>query len=815
MSMELVKADQGPEQQQVSIPDVLPVLPLPDIVVFPYMIVPLFVNRDRSAKAVDQALSENRMILLVSQKNANVDDPKPDDLYQFGTVSVIMRMLKLPDGRVRILVQGLSRAQVEYYDESKPYLVAKVSPKTEPHVTPDSVELEALVRNVKTSVEKAVSLGKNLSQDLVAIITSLDDPGRLADLVASNLDLKVDKAQEVLELVEPVQRLRRVHELLAKELEVLEIQHDINTQARGEMDRSQREFYLRQQMKAIQQELGEGNELQEEIQQYRAKIKKAKMPSEVTEESERQVSRLERMHPDAAETATLRNYLDWMIGLPWSKATKDNLDLRKAQKILDEDHYGLEKIKERILEHLAVRKLKKDSKGPILCFVGPPGVGKTSLGKSIARALGRKFVRMSLGGVHDEAEIRGHRRTYVGAMPGRVIQSIHQAGSNNPVFMMDEVDKIGADFRGDPSSAMLEVLDPEQNHAFRDNYLGVPFDLSNVMFVTTANMLDPIQPAFRDRMEIIQLSGYTEEEKLEIAKRHLIPKQVAEHGLTNRQIEFTDEGVRAIINQYTQEAVLRNLEREIATACRKVARQVASGEKNIRKLHTDNIGKFLGRPRIFPEELLKRDQIGVATGLAWTPVGGDILFIEAMAMKGRGLLTLTGQLGDVMKESAHAALSFARSNAKEFKIPEDYFAKHDIHVHVPEGSIPKDGPSAGVTMATAILSLITGKPVRRKIAMTGEITLRGEVLPIGGIKEKVLAARRAKINTVIMPSLNERDLEDINEVIRKEMHFIFVDDIRDVFKAALLPEVAPAEPKSRTPKTPASKRARPSPSASR
>jgi ATP-dependent Lon protease len=815
MSMELIKTEGTPDEQELKIPDILPVLPLPDVVVFPYMIVPLFVNRDRSAKAVDQSLSENRMIMVVAQKDPNVDDPKAADLHQFGTVALIMRMLKLPDGRVRILVQGFARAKVEYFDETQPYLAAKIQPKTEPQVLPDSVELEALIRNVKAAVEKAVTLGKNLSQDLMAIAANLDEPGRLADLVASNLELKVEKAQQVLELVDPVERLRRVHELLTKELEVLEVQSDINAQARGEIDRNQREFYLRQQMKAIQQELGEGNELQEEIDQYRKKIKKAKMPPEVAEESERQVGRLERMHPDAAETATLRNYLDWMIGLPWAKSTKDNLDLKKAQKILDEDHYGLEKIKERILEHLAVRKLKKDSKGPILCFVGPPGVGKTSLGKSIAKALGRKFVRMSLGGVHDEAEIRGHRRTYVGAMPGRVIQSIHQAGSNNPVFMMDEVDKIGADFRGDPSSAMLEVLDPEQNHAFRDNYLGVPFDLSNVMFVTTANMLDPIQPAFRDRMEIIQLSGYTEEEKLEIAKRHLIPKQVAEHGLTNKQIEFTDEGVRAIINQYTQEAGLRNLEREIATACRKVARQVASGEKNIRKLHTDNIGKFLGRPRIFPEELLKRDQVGVATGLAWTPVGGDILFIEATSMKGRGLLTLTGQLGDVMKESAHAALSYARSHAKEFGINEDFFGKHDIHVHVPEGSIPKDGPSAGVTMATAILSLLTGKPVRRKIAMTGEITLRGEVLPIGGIKEKVLAARRAKINTVIMPSLNERDLEDINEAIRKDMHFIFVDDVRDVFKAALLPEPVPAVTKSHTPKTPATKRARPSPSASR
>jgi len=813
--MELIKTEGTPDEQELKIPDILPVLPLPDVVVFPYMIVPLFVNRDRSAKAVDQSLAENRMIMVVAQKDPNVDDPKAADLHQFGTVALIMRMLKLPDGRIRILVQGFARAKVEYFDESQPYLAAKIQPRTEPQVIPDSVELEALIRNVKAAVEKAVTLGKNLSQDLMAIASNLDEPGRLADLVASNLELKVEKAQQVLELVEPVERLRRVHELLTKELEVLEIQSDINAQARGEIDRNQREFYLRQQMKAIQQELGEGNELQEEIDLYRKKIKKAKMPLEVAEESERQVGRLERMHPDAAETATLRNYLDWMIGLPWAKSTKDNLDLKKAQRILDEDHYGLEKIKERILEHLAVRKLKKDSKGPILCFVGPPGVGKTSLGKSIAKALGRKFVRMSLGGVHDEAEIRGHRRTYVGAMPGRVIQSIHQAGSNNPVFMMDEVDKIGADFRGDPSSALLEVLDPEQNHAFRDNYLGVPFDLSNVMFVTTANMLDPIQPAFRDRMEIIQLSGYTEEEKLEIAKRHLIPKQISEHGLTGKQIEFTDEGIRAIINQYTQEAGLRNLEREIATACRKVARQVASGEKNIRKLHTDNIGKFLGRPRVFPEELLKRDQVGVATGLAWTPVGGDILFIEATAMKGRGLLTLTGQLGDVMKESAHAALSYARSHAREFGIKEDFFGKHDIHVHVPEGSIPKDGPSAGVTMATAILSLLTGKPVRRKIAMTGEITLRGEVLPIGGIKEKVLAARRAKINTVIMPSLNERDLEDITEANRRDMHFIFVDDVRDVFKAALIPDPSDPTAKRRSPKSPVSKRARPSAAAAR
>ena len=793
MNMELVKAEQSPEQQQITIPDVLPVLPMPDMVVFPYMIVPLFVNRERSTKAVDQALAENRMIMLVSQKDPNVDDPKASDLYDFGTVSIIMRMLKMPDGRVRILVQGFSRAQIEFFDETQPYITAKVAPKTEPQVTPATAELEAIIRNVKSSLERMVSLGKNISPDLVAIAANLDDPGRLADLVASNLDMKVDKAQEVLQTIDPIERLRRVHQLMAKETEVLEIQNDINTQARGEMDKSQREFYLRQQMKAIQQELGEGNELQEEIEAYRDKVKKAKMPKEVQEEAERQLGRLERMHPDAAETATLRNYLDWMVQLPWAKSTKDNLDLKKAQKILDEDHYGLEKIKDRIIEHLAVRKLKKDTKGPILCFVGPPGVGKTSLGKSIARALGRKFVRMSLGGVHDEAEIRGHRRTYVGAMPGRVIQSIHQAGTNNPVFMMDEVDKIGADFRGDPSSALLEVLDPVQNFSFRDNYLGVPFDLSNVMFVTTGNMLDPIQPAFRDRMEIIQLSGYTEEEKLEIAKRHLIPKQIEEHGLKKSQIQFTDEGIRAMINLYTQEAGLRNLEREIASVCRKVAKQVATGEKKIRKIHTDNLDQFLGRPKVFQEELLKRDQVGVATGLAWTPVGGDVLFVEATAMKGRGMLTLTGQLGDVMKESAHAALSYARSHAKELGISEDFFGKHDIHVHVPEGAIPKDGPSAGVTMATAILSLLTGKAVHRKIAMTGEITLRGEVLPVGGIKEKVLAARRAKIDTVILPSLNKRDLEDVNETIRKEMKFVFVDDVKSVFKAALLEAKKPGK----------------------
>ncbi len=798
--MEIIsnEPEETQEDQQVSIPETLPVLPLPDVVVFPYMIVPLFVNREQSIQAVDQSLAENRMVLVVSQKTPDVEEPTADDLYPFGTVSLIMRMLKLPDGRVRILVQGFARASVEYLSGPEPFLQAKVFPEAEFTPRQESLELEALIRSVKSALERAISLGKNISQDIVIIAANLEDPGRLADLIASNMELRIEEAQNVLEITDPVDRLRQINTMLAKELEVLQIQHDITTQAKGEIDRTQREYYLRQQMKAIQQELGEGNELLEEIEQYREKVREAKMPEEAAEETERQIGRLERMHPDSAETATLRNYLDWMVGLPWSTSTPDNLDLKKAQKILDEDHYGLEKIKERIVEHLAVRKLKKKTKGPILCFVGPPGVGKTSLGRSIARALGRKFVRLSLGGVHDEAEIRGHRRTYVGAMPGRVVQSIHQAGTKNPVFIMDEVDKIGADFRGDPSSALLEVLDPEQNSSFRDNYLGVPFDLSDVMFITTANTLDPIQPAFRDRMETIRLSGYTEEEKIEIAERHLIPKQLDEHGLTKKHLEFSESALRAVISGYTQEAGLRNLEREIASVCRKVARQVAMGQTRSRRLNPKQVDKYLGRPKVFQDELLKNDEIGVATGLAWTATGGDILFVEATAMKGKGGLALTGQLGDVMKESAHAAMSYARSHATDFGIDEDFFAGNDIHVHVPEGAIPKDGPSAGVTMATAMISMLVGKPVHRNIAMTGEITLRGEVLPVGGIKEKVLAARRAKIRSVILPALNERDLEDVNEELRREMRFVFVGRIHEVFAEAIITEPKPLPKRSTT-----------------
>jgi ATP-dependent Lon protease len=779
------------EDEPVKIPETLPVLPLRDIVIFPFMIVPLYVSRDRSIKAVDQALADNRMILLLAQKRQDDEDPGPDDVYQVGTVALIMRMLKLPDGRIRVLVQGIGRARVVSFEEGQPYLKARIESITEPEVADKGLEIEALMRNVKAALEKSANLGKAISPEVIVIATNMEEPGRLADLTASNLDLKVEGAQEILEATSPVDRLRRVHELMAKELEVLAMQQEISSQAKGEMDRSQREFFLRQQLKAIQSELGEGNELSEEIAALRDKAHKAKMPKPVIEEVERQLKKLERMHPDAAETATLRNWLDWMVTLPWGKATKDNLDLAEAQKILDEDHYGLEKVKERIVEYLAVRKLKERMKGPLLCFVGPPGVGKTSLGKSIARALGRKFVRLSLGGVKDEAEIRGHRRTYVGSMPGRIVQGIHQAGSNNPVFMMDEVDKIGADYRGDPSSALLEVLDPEQNNSFRDHYLGVPFDLSSVMFICTANLTDTIQPAFLDRMEVIRLSGYTEDEKIEIAKRHLIPKQLEEHGLTSEHVVITDQTLRAMINSYTREAGLRNLEREIASIVRKVARKVAEGRTGNTRITPSVLAKYLGAPRVLPDEILKKDAIGIALGLAWTATGGDVMFIEATAMRGKGRLTLTGSLGNVMKESAQAALSYARTRSRQFGIREDFFANHDLHVHVPEGAIPKDGPSAGITIATAMLSVFTARPVKRSVAMTGEITLRGNVLPIGGLKEKILAARRAGITALIIPKLNKKELDEIPPHLKRGLEVHMVDEVEEVLRLALIPPLEP------------------------
>jgi len=772
-------------EDQLRIPKELPVLPLRDIVVYPFIIVPLSVSRERSIKAVDQALSENRMILLVSQKDSQVEEPTEKDLFTTGTVGVIMRMLKLPDGRIRVLVQGVCRAKIEEFVRGETFTTARLTRIVEPSVKP-GMEQEALMRTVKKSLEKSASLGKAISSEVMVIASNLEDPGRLADLVASNLDLKIDDAQTVLKIIDPVARLKRVNDLLNKEIELLNMQQEINSHAREEIDKSQREYFLRQQLKAIQNELGEGNDLAEEVEQFRDKARKAKMPPKVFEEVERQINKLERMHPDSAETATVRNYLDWMVNLPWSFQTKDNLDLKKAQQILDDDHYGLETIKERIVEYLAVRKLKKKMRGPILCFVGPPGVGKTSLGRSIARALGRKFVRISLGGIRDEAEIRGHRRTYVGSMPGRIIQGISQAASNNPVFMLDEVDKIGADYRGDPSSALLEVLDPEQNYSFRDHYLNVPFDLSNVMFVATANLLDPIQPAFRDRMEVISLSGYTEEEKIEIARRHLIPKQVEENGLTDAHLSFTDKAVQTIIQKYTREAGLRNLEREIAKTCRKLARRVAEGERGPFRVTPGRAEELLGVPRVTPEMALVNNQVGVATGLAWTAAGGEILFVEATIMPGKGRLILTGHLGTVMKESAQAALSYARSKAADIGVALNAFGDMDVHVHVPEGAIPKDGPSAGITIATAIISILTNRPVKRSVAMTGEITLRGNVLPIGGVKEKVLAARRAKIDTVILPEANRKNLEEVPKLFRKGLKFCFVSDVTEVFAIALV-----------------------------
>jgi len=773
------------KETRLAVPERLPVLLLRDIVVFPFMIVPLFVGRDKSKAAIDVALSSHRMILLLTQKDMETEDPKRDEVYDMGTVALIMRMLKLPDGRIRILAQGLNRAKIESFEEENGHMVARVTSITEPEGSEKTLEGEALVRNVRSGLEKATSLGKTIPPEVLIIAANVEEPGRLADLTAANLELKVPEAQAILEITDPVQRLKKIHDLLAKELEILDVQSRISTEAKGEMDKLQRQYFLRQQMKAIQKELGEGNELQEEIKSYQDKLKKLKVADEVREELDKQIIRLAQMHPESAETTVVRNYLDWMFALPWDKGTVDNLDLKKAKSILDGDHYGLEKIKERILEYLAVRSLSKKIKGPILCFVGPPGVGKTSLGRSIARALGREFIRISLGGVRDEAEIRGHRRTYVGALPGRVIQGLRRAGSNNPVFMMDEVDKIGADFRGDPSSALLEVLDPEQNYSFRDHYLGVPFDLSKVMFITTANLLDPIQPAFRDRMEIIQLPGYTEEEKLQIAVRHLVPKQIQENALTSKLIDISSGAIKRIIAGYTREAGVRNLEREIASVCRKTARKVAEGKRKLHRITSQNVESYLGPPKIFKDQVQKKDQVGVATGVAWTAAGGEILFVEAMKMPGKGGLSLTGSLGDVMKESAHAALSYARAHAKELGIDAKIFSQNDFHIHIPEGAIPKDGPSAGITMATALISACTNRKIRWDVAMTGEITLRGNVLPIGGVKEKVLAAQRAGVTVMILPAANRKDLIDIPKAIAKQMEFRFVEDINQVFAIAL------------------------------
>jgi len=716
-----------------------------------------------------------------------------------GTAALIMRVVKLPDGRIRALVQGLQRVKVEYFTETEAFFKAKIEPQVEPEILERTLELDALVRSVKQTLEKAVALGKALPQEVLVIAANLDAPGRLADLVASNLDAKPPQLQQVLEIGDPVARLKKVHELLLREIDLLEVQQKITMEAKGEMDKGQREYYLRQQLKAIQNELGEGSELQEEIQAFRDKLAKMTVPEDPQKEIDRQLKKLERMHPDSSETAVTRTYLEWMTEMPWGTVTEDSHDLKLAKEVLDEDHSGLEKIKDRLLEYLAVRQLNPEHKGTILCFVGPPGTGKTSLGKSVAKALGRKFQRISLGGVHDESEIRGHRRTYVGAMPGRIIQAIHQSKTMNPVIMLDEVDKIGRDHRGDPSAALLEALDPEQNHTFRDHYMNVPIDLSQVLFLTNANELDPIHPAFRDRMEIIHLSSYTLEEKVAIAERHLIPRQLEKNGVSKADVAFQKGGLKALIQGYTRESGLRQLEREIGAVCRKVARRKAEGTLEGRfTLTADNIQDLLGPLKLLQDERLKAPRIGVVTGLAWTSVGGDVLFVEAIKMPGKGNLILTGQLGDVMKESAQAALSYIRSRSIPFGIDPEVFQKEDIHIHFPEGAIPKDGPSAGVTMATALLSVLKGIPVKNTVAMTGEIDLRGEALAIGGLKEKALAALRVGIKDIIIPFANQKDLEEIDPKVREKLTFHPVKHVEEVFALALQGWVCPDQPQRRS-----------------
>jgi len=765
------------------IPQVLPILPLRNTVVFPQQIIPISVGREKSIKLIEEALSDNKLITLVAQRDGKVEDPRPEDLFRWGTVTSVMKVFKMPDGTQSVMVQGLSRAQLLDYTQVDPFFKALVQAQPEKKV--EGVSIEALIGNIRSLFEKIVGRASYLTPEHVILIANTEDPGRLADVIIWNLTISTAEKQSVLELIDIKDRLEKLNYILTKELQILELGSKIQTEVQGEINKTQREYYLREQLKAIQKELGEEDERTVEINELRKKIKDAKMPKETTEVAEKELDRLSKMPPAAAEYTVSRTYLDWLIELPWEKGTKDNLDVKKAQKVLDEDHYDLEKVKKRILEYLAVRKLKKDMKGPILCFVGPPGVGKTSLGKSIARALGRKFMRISLGGVHDEAEIRGHRRTYIGALPGRIIQGLKKVGSKNPVFMLDEIDKIGMDFRGDPSSALLEVLDPEQNNSFSDHYLEVPFDLSQVMFITTANLADPILPALKDRMEMLELPGYTEEEKLKIAHKYLIPKQLKAHGLTTSHIEFREEATAEIIKSYTREAGVRNLERELAAICRGVAKEVVEGNTESKAIKKDSVSSYLGSIKFFSEVAERTSRAGVATGLAWTPFGGDILFVEATKMKGKGDLILTGSLGDIMKESARAALSYIRSKASELKIADDIFSKYDIHIHVPAGAIPKDGPSAGVTLLTCLVSLLTNKLVSNDLAMTGEITLRGSVLPVGGIKEKILAAHRAGIKRVLLPEKNRKDFDDIPEAVRKQIELCFVSEIDQVLKLGI------------------------------
>ena len=768
----------GPSAQAV--PDVLPVLPVRDVVIFNYMILPLFIGREKSVRAVDAALQNGRHLLVCAQKEESTEDPRPEDLYQVGTVVQVMRMLKMPDSRVKILVQGVSRAKVEAFSRVEPYLEARITTLSERTAVTDAT-VEALLRSVREQSEKVLTLRGLSSPDVLAVLQGVDDPGRLADLIAANMRVKTAEAQRILETEDPIERLMLVNTQLQREVEVATVQARIQSSAREGMDKAQKDYFLREQLKAIRNELGDKDEdAEEDLENLRKALDKAGLPKDVRKEADKQLRRLAGMHADSSEANVARTYLDWLVELPWKKLSRDRLDIAHAKEILDADHCGLDKVKDRILEFLSVRKLNPQSKGPILCFAGPPGVGKTSLGRSIARALGRKFQRISLGGMRDEAEIRGHRRTYIGAMPGRIIQAMKQAGTRNPVIILDEIDKLGNDFRGDPSSALLEALDPEQNFNFSDHYLNVPFDLSKVLFICTANHLENIPGPLRDRLEIISLPGYTQQEKLAIARKYILPKEMHENGLKDRELTLPDAAMNRIIREYTREAGLRNLEREIGTVCRKIARRKAEGSKPPFRVTAAGLPRLLGAPIFIDDEAERKLIPGVALGLAWTPAGGEILYIEVSAIKGKGGLTLTGQLGDVMKESAQAALTYARAKADELGIAPDFAEHTDIHIHVPAGATPKDGPSAGVTLVTALISALTGKTVRGDICMTGEITLRGRVLPVGGIKEKVLAGVARGIGHVILPAKNQKDLEEIPQELRRKIVVHTVDSIDDV-----------------------------------
>ncbi|MDT8317508.1 MAG: endopeptidase La [bacterium] len=766
-----------------NIPETLILVPVKDLVVFPFMVIPLFFTDSKTVKAINQSMMDDHMIVLVAQKIPEKEDPSEEDLYSVGTFALIKQQVNLPEGGIKILVEGISRVKIKSFTQTEPFLIASVENVLE--FQEKSLVLDALVQSVNAMFKLALTLGRPLPEDVMSMIEKIDNPARLADLIAVYLPLSVEDSQNILETFDPLERIKKAFMHLNEDIKNLQLKNKVQIDVAKEMGKNQKEYLLKQQMKAIQKELGEEDPHVSDVNELREKIEKAGMPEEIYDAATKELERLEKMNPASAEYTVARTYLDYLINIPWTKSTEDNLDINRAEEVLNEDHYDLEKIKERILEYLAVRKLKDDMKGPILCLVGPPGTGKTSLGKSIARALGREFIRISLGGMRDEAEIRGHRRTYVGALPGRIIQEIRRCGYNNPVFMLDEIDKLGQDFRGDPASALLEVLDPEQNFSFTDHYLDLPFDLTKVMFITTANIIDPIPPALKDRMEVITLSGYSEEEKENIAFKYLIPKQKSENGLEDQTLEFTSAAVFKIIKEYTREAGLRNLEREIASIFRKIAREITQDKKKRSLIDEKCIEDLLGPRKYYYEVAEEEDRVGVATGLAWTSSGGVIIFVEALKMKGKKGLILTGSLGDVMQESAQAALSYVRSNAKRLGIDEVFYDKYDIHIHVPLGAIPKDGPSAGITITTALISLLTGRPARRNIAMTGEIVLSGKVRPIGGVKEKLLAARRAGVNTVILPEKNKVDMADLPKTIEEEMNVIFVETIEDVIKHAL------------------------------